>query len=369
MCTGSAIKSEVAPSSKESDCTKPRTSSSASKGCRRPETRCSRMHPRSSSPCVSGTTWTKCKKKGFKHVPVITEVRSENSMAILQFWGDNRKFTHPMTAEGSVVTKKFMQLLLMQSQDNPFLVDVMNAFMLTSSREGEVQVYGVPVRYIENVKRERTSTNGGRIIKWRSLVEYFLLSQSIPISIYRSRREETSDAIRNYVISHPCPDFAVHECDMVTVLSSTVPEDLKRVRKSPPQRPRHEKDHHHHKHKHKHAAASHDHKYRANGSLPIYSRGPTSSIEPLEDLKNESVKMETPYRPEVQADTKHYEGHLGKVTDEVGPPTQGTTLMVAEKDSKEGGAGGSNENTSRTKQVQRNTVNVIESDGTVRSVD
>ncbi|GAB5369442.1 hypothetical protein AAMO2058_001404900 [Amorphochlora amoebiformis] len=88
--------------------------------------------------------------KGSRYVPVVTELGTDSTLGYLRYWNDERLITHPLICEGCVVRKSIPQLLLMQSQENKFLVNVFNALMLTSGREGLAQVFAIRVRSMVN---------------------------------------------------------------------------------------------------------------------------------------------------------------------------------------------------------------------------
>jgi len=164
--------------------------------------------------------WLEIKERqGARYVPVVTELNSDSTLGYLQDWNDERDFTNPLLAEGCVVTKRFAQLLLMQSQDNPYLVNVMNALMLTSSREGHAQVYGIRLEWM---MKGRHNFSGET---WQSVRTYFGKRKCVPIALYCSRKQD-GGRVRRYTLCHPTPDTLVCITDRVIVLSTVVPEEI-----------------------------------------------------------------------------------------------------------------------------------------------
>ncbi|GAB5366191.1 hypothetical protein AAMO2058_001123600 [Amorphochlora amoebiformis] len=155
-----------------------------------------------------------------RHVPVVTEIESEETLSFLKFWSDSRKFTHPFLAEGSVVAKSFAQLLLMKSQDSPYLVSVISALMLTSAREGHAQVYGVRFDLMKKHKQFRKKET-----TFKDIREHFRKSHIIPLAVYCTRRDKEGK-VRRYSVANPDSSARVRKQDIIIVLSEKVPSEL-----------------------------------------------------------------------------------------------------------------------------------------------
>eukprot|EP00468_Gymnochlora_sp_CCMP2014_P015152 CAMPEP_0167768518 /NCGR_PEP_ID=MMETSP0110_2-20121227/16718_1 /TAXON_ID=629695 /ORGANISM="Gymnochlora sp., Strain CCMP2014" /LENGTH=1080 /DNA_ID=CAMNT_0007657213 /DNA_START=184 /DNA_END=3426 /DNA_ORIENTATION=- len=154
-----------------------------------------------------------------RYIPVVTELQTEKTLNFLKYWDDDRSFAHPLFAEGCVVTKTFAQLLLMKSVDNPYIVDIFRALMNTSEREGQAQIYGIPIvqmRKVCNFTRD----------KWSEICGYFREDHVIPLALYCVRREENGGE-RRYTITNPKNDQTVTDGDTLIALSSVPPEEVK----------------------------------------------------------------------------------------------------------------------------------------------
>jgi len=162
-------------------------------------------------------------KRGHGYVPVTVELQNDAPISFLRYCEDDRLFTHPLLAEGAIVTKKFGQLLLMQSQDNRFMVNVINALTLTSSREGSglAQVYGIRLAAMKDKLKGSM---------WCHVREYFIPRKVLPIALYVQRTNDEDQKIQRLCISHPANNTPIDmDVDMVMVLSSKVPQAAKGI--------------------------------------------------------------------------------------------------------------------------------------------
>eukprot|EP00466_Bigelowiella_natans_P020550 jgi/Bigna1/87810/estExt_fgenesh1_pg.C_240156 len=158
---------------------------------------------------------------GGPYVPVVTELQSEATMGMMQYWNDQRRFTHPLYAEGSVVVKNIPQLLLMQSLDSQFLLKVFTAMVITSNKEGTAQAYGIKVQTMVKASGF-TGTN------WGDLRRHFTerkKSRIIPMALFTSREEEQK--LYRFCVTHPKDNLPLRiETDRVIVLSAKVPQEV-----------------------------------------------------------------------------------------------------------------------------------------------
>mmetsp|Transcript_20243 Transcript_20243/g.32518 ORF Transcript_20243/g.32518 Transcript_20243/m.32518 type:complete len:233 (+) Transcript_20243:3933-4631(+) len=155
------------------------------------------------------------RNQGCRYVPIVTELSDMNTLGYLHYWPDEREFTNPLLAEGRAVPKRIAQLLLMQSQDNPYLVNVMNALMLTSSRAGHAQVYGIRIKAMATSGKD-----------WKSVRNYFIPKKIIPVALYCVRRNKEGNEMKRYCVTNPKANMLVSNTDMVMVLSAVVPEEI-----------------------------------------------------------------------------------------------------------------------------------------------
>jgi len=144
------------------------------------------------------------RNQGCRYVPIVTELSDMNTLGYLHYWPDEREFTNPLLAEGRAVPKRIAQLLLMQSQDNPYLVNVMNALMLTSSRAGHAQVYGIRIKAMATSGKD-----------WKSVRNYFIPKKIIPVALYCVRRNKEGNEMKRYCVTNPKANMLVSNTDMV----------------------------------------------------------------------------------------------------------------------------------------------------------